>query len=91
MAELAVLSSTGPFKAKKKDPERMLADLSLYMNALKRLLVITNNSTASDAKKKALMQSEGGPDMIWLFEYIGKVLKLLIYVTPGNVNSDIIL
>ena len=37
MAELAVLGSPGPFKAKKKDPERMLADFELYVKAIKNL------------------------------------------------------
>lgn len=73
MAELAVLGSPGPFKARKKDPERMLADFNLYVKSIKNLLTLTDNTEATDAKKKALMQSVGGPDMIWLFDYVGKV------------------
>ena len=73
MAELAVLGSPGPFKARKKDPERMLADFNLYVKSIKNLLTLTDNTDATDAKKKALMQSVGGPDMIWLFDYVGKV------------------
>ena len=75
MAELAVLGSPGPFKAKKKDPEKMLADFELYVKAIKNLMVLTDNADATDAKKKALMQSVGGPDMIWLWDYMGKVLE----------------
>ena len=63
MAELAVLGSPGPFKARKKDPERMLADFNLYVKAIQNLLVLTDNNNAADAKKKALMQSVGGPDI----------------------------
>jgi hypothetical protein len=74
MAELAVLGSPGQFKAKKKDPERMLADFNLYVKAIKNLMILTDNSNATDAKKKALMQSVGGQDIVWLFEYVGKVL-----------------
>ena len=75
MAELAVLGSPGPFKARKKDPERMLADFNLYVKSIKNLLTLTDNTEATDAKKKALMQSVGGPDMIWLFDYVGKVAE----------------
>ena len=73
MAELAVLGSPGPFKAKKKDPEKMLTDFNLYVKAMKHLFVITDNNEATNAKKKSLMQSVGGPDMIWMFDYMGKV------------------
>ena len=72
---MAVLGSPGPFKAKKKDPERMLADFELYVKAIKNLMVLTDNADATDAKKKALMQSVGGPDMIWLWDYMGKVAE----------------
>ena len=67
MAELAVLGSPGPFKAKKKDPEKMLADFELYVKAIKNLMVLTDNADATDAKKKALMQSVGGPDMTYSY------------------------
>ena len=70
---MAVLGSPGPFKARKKDPERMLADFNLYVKSIKNLLTLTENTNSTDVKKKALMQSVGGPDMIWLFEYVGKV------------------
>ena len=74
MAELAVLGSPGQFKAKKKDPERMLADFNLYVKAIKNLMILTDNSDATDAKKKALMQSVWGQGIVWLFEYVVKVL-----------------
>ena len=73
MAELAVLGSPGTFKARKKDPERMLADFELYVKAVKNLMILTDNAEATDVKKKALIQSVGGADMIWLWDFIGKV------------------
>ena len=59
MAEPAVLGSPGQCKTIKKDPERMLADFNLYVKAIKNLMVLTNNTDATDVKKKALMQSVG--------------------------------
>ena len=75
MSDLAALSSPGPFKARRKDPERMLTDFNLYVKAMKNLLVVTDNADASDAKKKALMQSVRGIDMVWMFEFMGKVTE----------------
>ena len=68
-----MLGSPGQFKARKKDPERMLADFNLYVKAIKNLMILTDNENATDAKKKALMQSVGGQDIVWLFDYVGKV------------------
>ena len=68
-----MLGSPGVFKARKKDPEKMLADFDLYVKAVKNLMILTDNAEATDAKKKALMQSVGGADMIWLWDFMGKV------------------
>ena len=51
----------------------MLADFNLYVKAIKNLMILTDNENATDAKKKALMQSVGGQDIVWLFDYVGKV------------------
>jgi hypothetical protein len=67
--------SPAPFKAKKKDPEKMLADFNIYVKLMKDYMMLTDNHQSADAKKKAMMRTVGGPDMIWLFEYIGKVLE----------------
>ena len=68
-----MLGSPGVFKARKKDPEKMLADFDLYVKAVKNLMILTDNAEATDVKKKALMQSVGGADMIWLWDFMGKV------------------
>ena len=49
--QLATLVNPGPFKAKKKDPERMLADFELYMKSFTDFLIVTDNSDAADNKK----------------------------------------
>ena len=49
----------------------MLADFKLYETALKNLLVLTDNNGATEAKKKALMVTIGGVEMVWLWEYVG--------------------
>ena len=71
--ELAALVNPGVFKTHKKDPERMLTDFNLYMKSFANFIVVTDNVEASAAKKKALLQAVGGPDMVFLFDYIGKV------------------
>ena len=38
-----MLGSPGQFKARKKDPERMLADFNLYVKAIKNLMILTDN------------------------------------------------
>ena len=52
MAELAALVSPGPFKAKKKDPERMLGEFKDYIKAVKDMLVVTGKEGATAAVKK---------------------------------------
>ena len=41
---------------------------------MKHYLVVTDNATASKAKKKALLQAIGGADMEYLYEHVGKVV-----------------
>ena len=60
MAELAALVSPGPFKAKKKDPERMLGEFKDYIKAVKDMLVVTGKEGATAAVKKAMLRSVGG-------------------------------
>ena len=52
----------------------MLTDFNLYMKSFANFIVVTDNIGASEAKKKALLQAVGGPDMVFLFEYLGKVV-----------------
>ena len=75
MAGLAALASPGPFKASKNEPEKLLADFNMYVKAIKNLITLTDLGAATDAKKKALIGSVGGVDMIWLWDYVGKVLE----------------
>ena len=43
MAELAAMVSPSPFKAKKKDPERMLGDFKEYIRLVNNMMAITGN------------------------------------------------
>ena len=79
MAGLATLASPGPFKARKKDSEKLLTDFNLYIKAINHLMTLTDNANATDAKKKAMLQAIGGVDMIWLFEHHGKVVDADTY------------
>ena len=74
MAELAALVSPGQFKAKKKDPEKMLGDFRDYIKSVKDMLVVTGKEGATAAVKKAMLRSVGGKDMVSLFEHVGKVV-----------------
>ena len=78
MAGLATLASPVPFKARKKDSEK-LSDFNLYIKAINHLMTLADNANATDAKKKALLQAVGGVDMIWLFEHHGKVVDMDTY------------
>ena len=73
MAELAALVSPGQFKARKKEPERMLADFNLYVRSIKDLITVVGKEDASEGVKKAMIRSIGGKDMIYLFDHVGKV------------------
>ena len=79
MAGLAALVSPGNFKARKKEPERMLADFELYIKSMKDFLIVTQQNEASDAVKKSMLRAVGGPDMVWLFDHIGKVTDGMTY------------
>ena len=59
---------------RKRDPERMLSDFDKYIKTMKHYLVVTDNATASKAKKKALLHAIGGADMKYLYEHVGKVV-----------------
>ena len=84
MAGLAALGNPGPFKARKKDPERLLGDFKLYVKAITNLLILTDNGAANNAKKKATMQGVGGIDMVWLFDHIGKVIATDTFAQACN-------
>ena len=73
MADLAALVSSGQFKAKKKQPERMLANFTLYVRAIKNMIVVTGKSDAPDQVKKAMLMSVGRKDMVFLFDHVGMV------------------
>ena len=79
MAGLATLASPGPFKARKKDSEKLLTDFNLYIKAINHLMTLTDNANVTNAKKKAMLQAIGGVDMIWLFEHHGKVVDTDTY------------
>ena len=73
MAELAPLVTPGQFKAKNKDPERMLGDFKDYIKPVKDMMVVTGKEGATAAVKKAILRAVGGKDMVSLFDYVGKV------------------
>ena len=73
MAELAALVSPEQFKARKKEPERMLADFNLYVRSIKDLITVAGKEDASEGVKKAMIRSIGGKNMIYLFDHVGKV------------------
>ena len=88
--DLAAIVNPGPFKAKKRDPERMLADFELYMKAFEDFLVVTDNSDAEDGKKKSLLRAIGGLDMIFLFDHIGKVTQEMTFAQAvQNIKNEI--
>ena len=51
----------------------MLTDFNLYMKSFSNFFMVTDNYDALPAKKKAMLQAVGGPDMVFLFDFIGKV------------------
>ena len=53
MAGLAMLGNPGVFKAKKEEPEKMLAEFKNYVKAMEKFMIITNTDEVSDKKKKA--------------------------------------
>ena len=71
--ELAAIVNPGVFRARKKDPERMLTDFNLYMKSFSDFLVVTDNADTTGAKKKSLLRAVGGVDMVFLFDHVGKV------------------
>ena len=73
MAELAALVTPGQFKAKKKDPERMLGEFKDYIKSVKDMMVVTGKEGATAAVKKAILRAVGGKDMVSLFDHVGKV------------------
>ena len=49
MAGLATLGSPGPFKARKKDSEKLSTDFNLYIKAINHLMTLTDNANVTDA------------------------------------------
>ena len=84
MATLAGVVNPGKFKARKKDPERMLSDFDKYIKTMKHYLVVTDNAAASKEKKKALLQAIGGADLEYLYEHVGKVVDGDEYDAANN-------
>ena len=72
MAELAPLVTPGQFKAKNKDPERMLGDFKDYIKPVKDMMVVTGKEGATAAVKKAILRAVGGKDMVSLFDHKGR-------------------
>ena len=71
--DMAAITNPGPFKANRKDPEKMLNESNLYIDTFINFLTVTDNAGAAKEKKKALLKSVGGVDMVFLFKHIGKV------------------
>ena len=61
--DMADIANLGPFKAKKKDPEKMLEDLDMYIEAVTNFLTVMDNAKVGQEKKKALLKSPGGQDI----------------------------
>ena len=57
----------------------MLTDFNLYVEAFSNFLVTTDNTNATGEKKKALLKAVCGPDMVYLFKFIGKVAEDTTY------------
>ena len=74
MSQLAALVTPGPFKARQKDPERMLGEFQDYIKAVKDMFVVTGKENATASVKKALLRAIGGKDMVSLFDRVGKVV-----------------
>ena len=68
--DMAAIANLGPFKTKKKDPMKMLEDFNMYVEAFTNFLTVTDNAGAGQEKKKALLKSAGGQDMVYLFKHI---------------------
>ena len=43
------------------------------MKSFDNILLVMHNTAAESDKKKALLHAVGGPGMVWLFDFIGKV------------------
>ena len=71
--DLAALVNSGVVKAHKKDPEIVLTDFNLYMKSFSDFLIVMDNKQATAAKKKLMLRAVSGSDMVFLFDYIGKV------------------
>ena len=68
----------------------MIADFTLYMKSFDNFLTITRNVGAQSNEKKALLQAVGGPDMVWLFDFVGKVTAEMTYdVALTNIRAGI--
>ena len=78
--DFAGFTNPGNYKAFKKDPEYMLVDFHLYIKSFANFLTVTDYTNTSNSKKKALLLAVGGPDMVFLFEHIGKVKVTVISV-----------
>ena len=63
--DLAGSINPGNLKAFRKDPERMLADFTLYTKSFSNFLTVTDNLAAANAKKKALLLAVAGLDIVW--------------------------
>ena len=70
--DIATIANRGPFKANKRDPEKMLSNINLYVESFANMLTVTDNAVAAREKKKALLKAVGGTDMIFMFKHIGK-------------------
>ena len=57
----------------------MLANFQLYIKSFANFLTGTDNLNASNVNKKALLLAMAGPDMVFLFEHIGKVREAMSY------------
>ena len=73
LAAMASIINPGYFKAQKKNPEKLSLDFDLYLTSFNDFLMVTGNEGADNGKNKALLRAVGGLDMVWLFDFVGKV------------------
>ena len=70
---LEALINPGPFKASRKNPEKLLVKFNLYIEQLENFFIATGKDNASDKVKVAVLQAVGGSEMVALVKHVGKV------------------
>ena len=57
---IEALINPGPFKASRKDPEKLLLKFNLYIEQIENFMLATDTDGSSDKRKLALLQAVGG-------------------------------